>query len=129
MSDVIKLTNCPDCGAEPGEQHQFGCDVARCTATGEQFIQCEGELHTYHGREYGEHVGICQPTIWTGEWPGNEECRELGLWCYWGPPWTPCDADHPGAVADLNTLTRMAMNGKLRWDGQRWQAIEEQGAA
>lgn len=34
---------CGDCGAEPGQAHADGCDVARCLLTGRQRIQCEPE--------------------------------------------------------------------------------------
>jgi hypothetical protein len=51
---------------------------------------------------------------WTGEWPGIDSCRELGLWCYQdqngrGKPemhygHIPCGEDHPNAGPDLNRL-------------------------
>lgn len=63
--------------------------------------------------------------LWSGEWPGKAECRELGLYCRSlspeGLPYTPenpctdptlrgirwhipCDKDDPGAYEDLNRL-------------------------
>lgn len=70
---------------------------------------------------------------WTGEFPGREACRELGLYCYWGDRetgvpiefqplerpgrWVPCDKDHPKASEDLNQLATFA-----KWDPKlrRW---------
>lgn len=47
---------CHDCGVMPGNQHIWGCDVARCTVCGLQYFSC----------------GCGQGTmdIWTGIWPG-----------------------------------------------------------
>ena len=64
--------------------------------------------------------------LWTGEWPGHEDCRRLDLWCYWGAlvtgtpidfdlktpgRWVPCAKDHPNAQPDLNRLSAVAI-----WD-------------
>ena len=79
---------CNHCGAEPGEVHRDWDDIARCRATGNQLIQCGGELHTYKGIEYGEHEGECGPDIWDGEWPGEKDCRRYGIYTdadsFWG---------------------------------------------
>lgn len=122
---MSEITNCPDCAVEPGVRHQDGCDVARCTATGEQHLGCPGELHAHDGREYGEHEGRCQPEIWGGRWPGELECEEFGLFVtkesVIGPPWfIKCGPDHPDRRADLNELSRMACTGELEWNGERW---------
>lgn len=34
---------CPGCDVAPGQPHQDGCDVARCTECGEQRISCSHE--------------------------------------------------------------------------------------
>jgi hypothetical protein len=95
--------NCPDCNAPIGAEHvtwddpQFGngeCDVARCLETGRQRLSCE-ESHD-HGRD-----------VWTGEWPGERECFEMGLLTESGDP-------------DLNRLL-----SEGRWDKvtRRWVLI------
>lgn len=63
----MKLRNCPDCGAEPGQPHEDGCDVERCSACGGQRLQCECEDH--------------DPAFsrWTGFWPGEPEAELLGV--------------------------------------------------
>lgn len=48
-------------------------------------------------------------TVWTGEWPGIVECRELDLWVYDFP-------GMPGKSEDLNTLARMGFTGEVVWD-------------
>jgi hypothetical protein len=88
-----KLTNCPDCGVQPGMFHLLGCDVERCPDCGGQQISCNCDDLQTNPR---------QP--WDGEWPGAKECRMLGFWCRWGPGWIPCDSDHPDATEDLNRL-------------------------
>ncbi len=108
--DHGKPKNC-SCGARPKEQHNGGCDVARCAATGRQYFQCEGEKHEYNGRIYGEHTGKCEPDTWTGYWPGEKEATDLGWFVYWGPPWIECDAEHPDAGPDLNKVLVL-----LDWD-------------
>jgi len=74
---------CNDCGAEPGEPHLDGCDVARCEHCGGQALSCD----CY---DQGED-------IWTGLWPGIKECYEQQLICrgnFGKDEWT----------FDLNTL-------------------------
>lgn len=97
------LKPCGGCGVQPGERHD-GCDVARCAATGEQWIQCGGELHEFKGNQYGEHEGTCQPDIWTGQWPGEAEAIEFGWYSYFDRGWHQCGPDHPGATPDLNRI-------------------------
>lgn len=96
--------NCNQCGAKPGERHDW-CDIARCRSTGQQLLQCGGELHEYNGREYGEHDGPCEPDVWDGWYPGTTECYEYGLFTapdsIWGPG------------PDLNTLII-----RSRWDAE-----------
>lgn len=59
---------CPDCQVSPGIPHIDGCDVARCRATGVQRLQCD--------------CGKCRSEIWTGMWPGVQECYEKKLVCF-----------------------------------------------
>ena len=139
MSTTKELRDCGDCGAKPGELHQQGCDVERCAMCGAQQIGCEC-IYTVNGLDAGDleetHREIYEkgPTKemyekfdaaiqalggrlpWTGEWPGDAECREFGFWCFWGPDygqtgWVPCDPTHPGATEDLNKLAF-----KSTWD-------------
>ena len=90
---TLTKTNCPDCGATPGELHKRGCDVENCPGCGRQLLGC-----------------CCSRTAaerrpWTGFWPGTEECVEFG---FWTPEGTP----------DLNRLYTECL-----WDraAQRWK--------
>lgn len=109
---TLKLQSC-SCGAKPDELHKLGCDVERCLHCGGQFISCD-----FYGCKHGvaTYTDGHDRLPWTGEWPGNAECREFNLWCY-GPPWTPCNRDHPKATEDLNRLREVA-----EWspDKRRW---------
>jgi hypothetical protein len=58
----VDSDRCPDCGAEPGMSHEFGCDVARCKTCGFQELSCEHES--------------AEMTEWTGGWPGDAEVEE-----------------------------------------------------
>ena len=71
--------SCPDCGVEPGEQHDPNCDVSMCTSCGMQRLSCDCED--------GE------PDVWKGMWRGIKECYEnkwivydtamnLNRWCF-----------------------------------------------
>lgn len=55
-------SRCPDCSVPAGAVHFDGCDVARCTICGRQWLGCEHEDGDGH--------------VWTGEWPGDAEVRE-----------------------------------------------------
>lgn len=100
---------CQDCGAQPGEPHADGCDVARCHQTGLQRLSCL-EDHD-HGRD-----------IWTGTWPGAAECGEFGWYAAFSPDagWLRCGPDEPGAMPDLNRL--YSLSGEAVWDREqlRW---------
>jgi hypothetical protein len=64
----IKLHNCPDCGVKPGEVHEVGCDVERCSVCGGQRLGddgCKG-----HDKQFAR---------WTGIWPGKAEADYLGI--------------------------------------------------
>jgi hypothetical protein len=143
--DHLKKTKCGDCGAEPGELHQAGCDVERCRCCGGQQIGCDC-LYDVNGldldtmeKEYPEiytkgatdemyekfdaHVEACGGRLpWTGIWPGTEECIEFGLWSRHvegeDPYWQKCGPDDEGAGPDLN---RLGLG--CRWDVKtgRWK--------
>ena len=100
------LRNCGDCGAKPGELHDRGCDVERCLLCGGQAIGCNcvyevngmtGDLEEEHPDIYENGATDAMYAVydkavdalggrlpWTGEWPGNAECREFGLWSRMG---------------------------------------------
>jgi hypothetical protein len=103
---------CPDCGVAPGQLHKSSCDVERCPECGGQrlFDDCE-ERH---------------PRLpWSGEWPGDAECRDLGLWCYWTlNGWVQCEADDPGATEDLPRLIATAA-----WDAEQGRWVKRQSNA
>lgn len=133
---------CGDCHAKPGEQHMGGCDVERCPLCGGQIISCSC-VYTVNGlsmdtleRDYPDIYGegptpamlakyeeaieaAGGPLIWTGQWPGEAACLRFGLYCYWGPGWTPCEASHPNARADLNRLNEVARWSKELRDWYR----------
>lgn len=103
---------CPDCGVSPGDPHDDGCDVARCTNCGTQAISCDCD------RDDPVISGMPRDR-WTGEWPGDAACREFGLYARMvpGEGWVPCGPDDPEAEEDLNRLVM-----SFRWDRakQRW---------
>jgi hypothetical protein len=105
---MSSITSCPDCGVVPGSQHEDGCDVARCLSTGGQRLSC----HQSHD---------CGEDVWTGDWPGDAECREFGWWvqdrCTEGLGWVPCAPDAPGATEDLN---RLALDARWSAEQERW---------
>jgi len=106
--ELPPLRSCNQCGAEPGERHRDWDDIALCRSTGHQLIQCEGEIHLFKGREYGEHEGECGPDIWDGRYPGITECHQLGLFTRPDSIW--------GESEDLNALSRLMSLGKVIWD-------------
>ncbi len=92
---MTDLPKCPDCGVLPGKAHNRNCDVARCLKCGGQRLSCGCTTYT--------------KDIWTGVWPGKEECERLGFWClpigeYGQGGYRPVPAGHPGAIHDLNRL-------------------------
>jgi hypothetical protein len=96
---------CTQCDAKVGERHEMFCGRAKCKATGIQQIQCEGELHEYNGREYGEHEGPCLPSIFNGYYNGELEAMEYGWYTSPGSIW--------GVTEDLNRV-----HAECRWDSE-----------
>lgn len=103
LSEGLAGRPCPDCGANPGEQHNDGCDVERCPDCGGQLISCDCE---------GEFAMPRLP--WTGEWPGVVECREFGWYAKLvpGKGWQRCSKDDTQAGEDLNRLAGCAVWSK-----------------
>lgn len=64
---MIKLRNCHDCGAKPGQLHDKDCDTERCSVCGGQRLQCNCKGHD---RAFAR---------WTGFWPGQLESKALGM--------------------------------------------------
>lgn len=62
-----KQSPCPDCGVAPGQAHQDGCDVERCSACGGQLIMCGCDTHD---KAFAR---------WTGFWPGSLEADAMGI--------------------------------------------------
>lgn len=104
---------CHGCGAAVGERHDRVCDIARCRATGFQWHGCDHATPSPVPHE---------PDLWTGRWPGEEDCERLGWYAHLvpGQGWMPCRPDDPGAQADINRLYTDAI-----WDprAERWIAI------
>jgi hypothetical protein len=98
----VDATTCHDCGARPGERHRRDCDVEQCSNCGRQRVSCECPSERKRRR-----------LDWTGQWPGEEECRELGWFCKRVPGvgWVPCEEGEPDAEPDLNRL-----HAEARWD-------------
>ncbi len=63
-----QLRPCPDCGAPVGERHRDGCDVERCPHCGWAALGC---AHF--------HIDDPRRQVWTGKWPGEEDCERLGF--------------------------------------------------
>jgi len=121
VARLLRKGVCHDCEAKPGEYHDMGCDVERCPDCGGQLIacQCDEPRETF---DEGERL------IWTGVWPGTEECIEYGFFNKWvvtgtrefrghtleTGDWIPCDIDDPDASADLCELSE-----KATWDSNK----------
>lgn len=103
------MNNCHDCNAAPGTAHEPGCDVERCPSCGHQRISCDCE--------YDEAV---PPLLWTGMWPGEDECIAWGWYSVLipGRGWVSCAADTPGVQPDLN---RLYMDAKWNATTRAWE--------
>ncbi len=64
---VNELQDCHDCDAKPGEIHEDGCDVERCSVCRGQRLQCKCRGHD---KAFAR---------WTGIWPGKAEADYLGV--------------------------------------------------
>lgn len=96
--------HCPDCGVAPGEPHEAGCDVERCSVCGRQALMCDAHIEQHEPEK----------AVWTGEWPGVAECRARGWYCVFAPGkgFRPVPAGTPGSTEDLNRWTIFAQTGK-----------------
>jgi hypothetical protein len=119
MSNVQKvselLKECHDCDAQPGQHHKLGCAVERCPRCGGQLLTClECGCAASNDNEPWPPP-LDDRDIWTGEWPGSQECREFGWFAraVSDHGWQPCQADAQGAIPDLNRL-----HAEADWD--RW---------
>lgn len=105
---------CQGCGAGVGEVHDRVCDVARCRATGQQWARCDHLTPSPIPH---------QPDVWSGRWPGEEDCERLGWFARLEPGrgWQRCDANDLGAEPDLNRLFVEA-----KWDAESGHWVSEQ---
>lgn len=137
--------SCPDCAVPVGVEHRQGCDVARCLWNGGQRMTHElprstvAHLVGLEVHDFTPPSHDCGRDVWTGEWPGIEDCRRLGFWCQWfnlttgqpeesgsitGDPHTfrPCGPADAFAIEDLNRLSPPT----AWWDSEvrRWEATD-----
>lgn len=113
---------CPGCGAAVGEQHDRVCDVARCRATGLQWMACDLTEPVPVARETAAAPRVAhEPDTWTGRWPGEQDCERLGFLARFVPGrgWVPCAPDDSGAQPDFERL-----RAEASWDPRlgRWTA-------
>jgi hypothetical protein len=119
-----EFATCPACRAKPGELHQLGCDVERCSRCGQQLLSC---AHYQVGTVQAPPDDERMP--WIGEWPGAPECRDFGWWSKRNPDgrgYVPCGPDDPGAEEDLNRLPKEAVWDRRR---KRWVPKQQLGGA
>src|SRR5262249_17033068 len=100
------LSECHDCGVKPGQYHQLGCDVELCPRCGGQLLMCLIGCCFEFDKNEPDPPPQDDREIWTGEWPGSQECREFGWFSreVLDNGWQRCEADTPGALPDLNRL-------------------------
>jgi hypothetical protein len=111
--------SCPNCGSKTGQLHRIGCDVEPCPRCGRQLLSC---IHYLFGSVQAPPDEERIP--WSGEWPGERECREFG-WCVksnpTGPGYVPCGPDDPEAQPDLNRLHKETV-----WDRRQKQFLRKE---
>lgn len=118
----LKKVPCHDCKAGPGQLHDAGCDVERCSRCGGQVISCG------HGSEIlGDPPNDAERMPWDGFWPFADLAIEYGFFTRWkdlpptkhGPPgkWIKCEWDHPDAIPSGNELLE-----RCEWDraSRKW---------
>ena len=62
-----QLVDCSDCAVKPGQPHESGCDMERCSVCGGQWIGCGCE---------GNDKAFSR---WLGYYPGDAEAEYLGI--------------------------------------------------
>lgn len=116
MDERIK---CYDCGVLPGETHESGCDIERCSFCLGQWIACGCNAHNP------------ELSRWTGFYPGKIECRRLG-WFIKEDGRTRCKPSDPGASEDLNrwhqhqvvsACQELQLGGRRRPHPGRWMTL------
>jgi hypothetical protein len=84
---------CPDCGVQPGQIHEEGCDIERCSACGCQRVGCDCPRSENHDPGFSR---------WTGFLPGELEAIALGaLMQYIPDPQKPCPVDALGVSVPI----------------------------
>jgi hypothetical protein len=102
-----RLEDCSECGAWPGDYHSLGCDGETCPYCGAPLIHCLV-------------AGWCDLAVkdtpwppplddripWSGEWPGEAECRFFGWWVqpHGKNGWRRCKEGDRGAMPDYDRL-------------------------
>jgi hypothetical protein len=103
----MKRLNCHDCGANPGELHDLGCDTERCPECGGQIISCGCFNADKEGNWDFEKLDKYEREKWTGIMyeEAHLYAEEHDLWVYWDEEkgWAKCDRNHPDSRQDLNT--------------------------
>lgn len=99
----MTLTDCPRCGAKPGEWHRRGCDIEQCPYCGGQAVGCDSDA---------DPIPLDDRLRWTGQWPGEAEAITCNWYCKRTPAgWRTCRPDDPDGVPDLNRVRK-----EMVWD-------------
>lgn len=103
----LTTKKCRDCAVRPGERHEYGCDVARCSVCGWQHLSCYAH----------EDAPMA---LWSGRWAGEAVAEELGWYARLVPGlgWVPCRKDDADAVLDMNRVITQFAHGELVWTGE-----------
>ena len=86
--------SCHDCGVDPGEVHEMGCDVAHCLNCGSQTIFADCCEEPLNGQ-------------WSGIWPGVDECYKKKYICF--DVYRLTSEEYIGWCFDLNRLAEEKM--------------------